>query len=117
MAIIQTFGQIVLLVIIAAISNLAAGFFHSPLPGSILGLLMVFGLLKLGWLRLERIERGADFLLTHMLLFFIPSAVAVIQYREQLAAAGIYLLAIIVVSTVLVMMFTGLIAELLARRG
>lgn len=45
------------------------------------------------------------------MLFLIPSAVGVIQYKTMLSENGLSLIAVIVISSVVVMVFTGLFAQ------
>lgn len=56
------------------------------------------------------------FLLKELILFFIPSAVAVIRYRDTLTQYGIDLILIIMISTLCVTLVTGLLTELLLKR-
>lgn len=60
-----------------------------------------------GWCRL---------LLKELILFFIPSAVAVIRYKDTLSQYGIDLILIIMISTLCVTLVTGLLTELLLKR-
>ena len=75
---------------------------------------LLFGLLQLGVLRLEWIESGANLLLAELLLFFIPSAVGVVQYRSLLFSHGIAILIVVVAGSVVIMAGSGLLATQLA---
>lgn len=107
-------AQIALLSGLAVVSNLIVVAIALPLPGSIVGIMLLFGLLQLNILRLEWIELGANLLLTELLLFFIPSAVGIVQYRSLLLTQGIPILIVIVASTVVIMAGSGLLAKKLA---
>ena len=48
------------------------------IPGSVVGMLLLFGALSAGWLRPWRMKRAAGFLLDNMMLFFIPVGVGLI---------------------------------------
>ncbi|ACG71333.1 LrgA family protein [Anaeromyxobacter sp. K] len=95
---------------------LAARALRLPLPGGVVGMLLLLAALRLGVVRAEWLERGAAWLFRHMLLFFIPAAVGAIQYPELLGSEGARALAVVAVSTVLVMAVTGATVEWLARR-
>lgn len=88
---------------------------HLKIPGSIVGIILVFLLLQSGIFRVQWFEAGANWLLSEMLLFFIPSAVGIIQYPDLLKADGVKLLSIILASTITVMGCTGYLAERLIR--
>lgn len=111
-----TIGQIGLLIMFAYLGRLVSERLHLPVPGSIVGILIVFAALHFGWVRLEWIEKGADFLLSKLLLFFVPPAVGILEYKEMFSVSGSRYLLIIVISTFFVMSSTGLVAEFLGRR-
>jgi len=109
--------QVVILWFIAQAGTIVAAFFHSPIPGSILGFAVLFLLLQTRLLPLRWLERGANFLLAELLLFFVPSAVGVVQYPQFVRAHGWQVYAIIFISTITVMIVTGLLAERWQRSG
>ncbi|WP_245628979.1 CidA/LrgA family protein [Alicyclobacillus shizuokensis] len=96
---------------IDGVSNLLVASVHIPLPGSMVGCLLLFLLLSLHVVRLAWFEQGANWLLAQLLLFFVPSAVGVIQYRHLVWVDGWRLLAVMAVGTLFVMGLSGLIAE------
>jgi holin-like protein len=103
--------QVGLLTLIAMAGNAAVARLHWHIPGSMLGMLLLFVLLRTKLIRLDWVEAGANWLLADLLLFFIPAAVGIIQYRQAMAADGSRVLLVIAVSTVAVMICTGLLAE------
>lgn len=111
-----TLLQVLGLTCIAIGGNALSSAIHSPIPGSIFGFAFVFLLLKTGILPLSWVLQGANLLLGELLLFFIPSAVGVVQYPALVRLHGLTLYAVIVLSTTLVMTVTGLISEQLLRR-
>ena len=106
--------QIAILCALAILSNFLVVQFSLPLPGSVVGIVLLFGLLQLGILRLEWIESGANLLLAELLLFFIPSAVGVVQYRSLLLSHGLAILTVVVAGSVVIMAGSGLLATQLA---
>ncbi|WP_433941694.1 CidA/LrgA family protein [Paenibacillus lautus] len=86
------------------------------IPGSILGIVVVFILLETKILRLEWIELGANWLLAELLLFFIPAAVGIMKYFPMLEAEGLQILAVVLFSTVIVMVSSGLTAGFISSR-
>ena len=48
------------------------------IPGSVVGMLLLFAALSFGWIRPWRMKRAAGFLLDNMMLFFIPVGVGLI---------------------------------------
>jgi len=88
---------------------------HLKVSGSIVGMILLFILLKSGILKLHWFEGGADWLHSHLVLFFVPSAVGISQYEALMKSDGIFLLLTIVISTLAVMVITGWSGQLLNR--
>ncbi|GAB3629452.1 Holin-like protein CidA [Pandoraea terrae] len=107
--------QVALLTGIYLAADAASRHFNLPLPGGVLGLLAVIGLLMTGVLKADRIKRGADWFLAEMLLFFVPMVAAVMQYTDLLRHEGLQLLAVIGTGTALVMVSTALAVDLALR--
>ncbi len=82
-----------------------------PLSGGILGLGLVLLLLLTKKLKLESIKGGAQLLLKEMLLFFIPAVLAVLEHREFLGLLGLKILAVIILSTITVILVTALVVD------
>lgn len=104
-------AQVALLVGFWAAGSGLAQLAAAPLPGSLIGMLALLGLLGSGTLELRLVERGAGWLLAQMLLFFVPAVVALLAHRELLGLTGVKVLLVIVGSTVMVMLATALTVE------
>ncbi|GAA0136439.1 CidA/LrgA family holin-like protein [Paenibacillus sp. YSY-4.3] len=109
--------QIILLFFISMAMNGLAELLHLPIPGSILGIIVIFALLKSNIIKLSWIERGANLLLAELLLFFIPSAVGIMKYIPLLESDGVRILVVVISSTFIVMLSSGLIASRITKRG
>jgi holin-like protein len=82
-----------------------------PIPAAMVGLLLLFLSLVLGIVKLEWVEQGGNWLLAELLLFFIPSAVGIVNYDEMLSWQGLKSVLLIGVSTFIVISSTAFIAE------
>ena len=89
--------------------------FHLFIPGSVIGLLLLFLCLMLKIIRLEWIEAGATFMVKHIIIFFIPSTVGLMVYGSLLVGKGLFLIVITIISTILVMITSGFVSEKLIR--
>ena len=107
--------QIILLCGISVLGNMVSQVFHLNIPGNILGLGFLFLLMEGKILSLNWIEEGADFLIAQMLLFFIPSAIGVIQFQKLLLNQLAGLSAVIVGSTLIVVIVVGILTEIIIR--
>jgi len=115
MKIVSILIQILGLCAISYIGNVLASFLNIGIPGSILGILLLFVVIEQKWLPLEKIELGANFLIAELLLFFIPSAIGVIQFQDVLKHDWAQLLFAIGASICLVVVFVGIVTELIVR--
>lgn len=110
---------------IAAQSTLLAGVWfaadafaraaHLPVPGGVVGLVLLLALLFCGGVTPRWVKAGADWLLSDMLLFFIPAAVAAVQYGGLFRADGWRLALVVVGGTLMVMVAVAFAVEQAAR--
>lgn len=82
-----------------------------PIPAAMVGLLLLFLSLLLGIVKLEWVEQGGNWLLAELLLFFVPSAVGIVNYEEMLSWQGFFSVLLIGLSTFIVIGSTAFIAE------
>ena len=109
-------AQIAALILVWYLATRAVGALGIPLSGGVLGLGLVLLLLASGAVALATVERGADWLLTAMSLFFVPAALGVLDHPELRGLALVEVLVVLVVSTAAVMLVTGLVVEVAVRR-
>jgi holin-like protein len=87
-----------------------------PIPGSMFGLFLLFLALCCKVIKLEWVEQGAKWLMAELLLFFIPSAVGIVNYQQIISLQGVEIVLLIACSTVIVMGMTALTAEKISVR-
>ncbi|OCS93705.1 CidA/LrgA family protein [Caryophanon latum] len=86
------------------------------LPGSIMGLILLWLCLFFNIIKVEWIEAGAGFLLMYLTLFFIPTTIGVIDYPELLSGAGLYLMLAVVISTLFAIAVAGVSTKYLEKK-
>lgn len=82
-----------------------------PVPASVYGLVTMVILLLTGIVKLEMIQETADYLISVMVIFFIPSSVGLMESFDVLKGSVIQIVAICLISTVVVTAVTGLVAQ------
>lgn len=87
-----------------------------PIPGTVLGMLILLALLIAGVVRLELVEDIAHTLLPLMMLFLIPPSLAFSNAVGLLAGWWWILLLIAVVSAVAILVVTGRTIQWLMKR-
>jgi holin-like protein len=85
-----------------------------PVPGPILGLVLLFVGLTLHGRPDPRLEESADGLLAHLSLLFVPAGVGVVQYLPLLASEWLAASASVIGSTVVAIATIGLVMRALS---
>ena len=88
-----------------------------PIPASIYGLVIMFAALCTGILKLEHVEKTADFLVNIMPLMFIPAGVGLMKEWGALSEIWLPFAVTIVVTTVVVMAVTGRVTQWVMRKS
>ncbi|WP_188631941.1 CidA/LrgA family protein [Lentibacillus kapialis] len=88
-----------------------------PIPGSIVGLLLLFASLLLKICPIQWVEKGSVFLLKYLPLLFVPATAGVMKYFDLFGGYTVWLFVVTIISTLLVMIFAGHTSRLLARYG
>lgn len=88
---------------------------HLPLPANVVGLGILLLLIMLRIVPVKWIRSAGNWLLAEMLLFFIPAVVAVVNYGPLLRSDGWKIVAVIAISTLLVLAATGIVVERVFR--
>lgn len=87
-----------------------------PIPGNILGMILLFVALLTGIIKLHQIEEISKFLLDHLSVLFVPAGVGLLAVTGMLKGSWYLLLLISVVTTILVMSTTAIVVRALRRR-
>lgn len=85
-----------------ALGELVGWLIQGFIPGSVIGMILLFSALCLKLVKPERIKPVACFLCDNMALFFVPAGVGIINAMDILSAYWQAVLMACVVSTVLV---------------
>lgn len=109
--------QFLIVLIICFIGEVLNKVVHIPLPGSIIGMILLFIFLFTGVIRLEMIDEISKFLIDHLAFFFIPSGVGLLAYMGIISENFIPIIAICLITTILVMVVTGVTIQLIKGRG
>jgi holin-like protein len=83
-----------------------------PIPASMVGLILLLIALSLKIVKLEWVEKGGNWLLAELILFFIPSAVGIVNYDEIISWQGVKTVLLIGLSTFIVIGVTAYTADM-----
>lgn len=108
--------QIMLLFFISLVGSWIQQFFDLSIPGSVIGLILLFTLLYFNIIPEKWIAHGARFMTKHLILFFIPATVGIMNYYQLFSGKGLIVIVITMVSTLMVLVLAGFTSEKLAER-
>ncbi len=89
--------------------------FHIPLPGSVLGMIILFTLLSTGIIKEQWLTAAVNPLLKHLSFFFIPIAVELMNWGDLFVKKGVLLFLPLVISTLVALLVTGGIVQFLSK--
>ena len=90
----KLYVQLMIIFMISLVGEGISSVFHLPVPGSIIGLVLLFLALQFKLLRLRHISMVGNFLLANMTILFLPPAVGIMDKFQVIAP---YLLPIILI--------------------
>ena len=90
---------------------------HIPVPGSVLGMILLTLALMSGMVKLEHVEEVGTFLIKNMSVMFIPPGVGVILYWSLVKKEFLPISIALVLSFALTMVLTAKAVELIRRKS
>ena len=99
--------QVLGLVALNIAGEYLASWMHLPLPGNLVGMLILLALLSTRVVRVEWFAASAAIFTRHLAFFFVPIAVGLMAYGTLLRTEGAAILATLIASAVVGIMVTG----------
>ena len=75
----KLYVQFMIILVFSFLGEAISSIFHLPVPGSIIGLALLFLALEFKIIRLRHITLVGDFLLANMTILFLPAAVGIME--------------------------------------
>lgn len=89
--------------------------FNLPIPGTVLGLIILFLGLYSGIIKVEMIEDMCEILISHMSFLFIPAGVGLITSFNLLSDNIVAFFLVILISTIIVWLITAYVVKFLRK--
>jgi holin-like protein len=115
-AVIALASQVAVLLVINKAGYAVAGALHLPLPGNVIGMLLLLALLGTGLVPLKWIEGSAALLIRHLAFFFIPITVGLMGAADLFVDNGPAILLTLIVSAGVGICLAGLSSQRLTAR-
>lgn len=108
-------GSITVLLLCQLAGEVVVRLLHLPMPGPVVGMLLLFiGLVVKGGIP-EPLARTADGLLSHLSLLFVPAGVGVVVYLGLIREEWLPISAALLLGTLVTIAVTGAVMALFTR--
>src|SRR5699024_9167944 len=108
---IQIIIQILFLFVLFWIVEWIRYIFHLMIPVSEIELVLLFILIISCIITEKCIGLEDNVMMTHLVLFFVPATVGIMDYIDLFKGKGVFLIVITIVSTILVMAVSGFVSQ------
>lgn len=109
-------GALTCLLMFQAIGEIAVKWLHLPLPGPVLGMLLLFFALVIRGGIPPALHSTGQALLQHLMLLFVPAVAGVMLHFQRVAQEWLPILAACVGGSVITLLVTALTLQKLLRR-
>lgn len=113
----KLFREALIIFGIYLLGELLSSVLHLPIPGNILGMLILFILLCTKTVKVDNISNVTSFLLDHLAFFFIPAGVGLMTSIGIIKSTWWQILIVCIVTTIIVMGVTGIIVQTILRKA
>lgn len=110
-------AQVLALVALNEAGHALAQFAGLPLPGNLIGMLLLLALLGCRIIRLDWIDSAAAVLLSHLAFFFVPIAVGLVAFADVAQRDGLAWLVTLVVAAAIGIVSAGVTTQAFAARA
>ncbi len=107
MTILKGIIQIGFLYIFYFLGNGLQKLLHLPLPGSIIGMLLLLGALSFKLIKPDWIQHGAKYLHATLPLLLVPATIGVMNYPDLFTGKGFFIFLIVIASTAITIVVAG----------
>ena len=112
----KLFRESLIILGIYLIGELLSKSLQLPIPGNILGMVILFILLCTKIVKVDNIATVTNFLLDHLAFFFIPAGVGLMASIGIIKSTWWQLLVVCISTTIIIIGVTGIIVQAISRR-
>ena len=110
------FRESILLLSIYFVSEIISKTLNLPVPGSIIGMILLFVLLTSNIIKVEKVENLANFFLDHLAFFFIPASVGLMTSFASLRSSIFKIILLCILTTIIVISITAITVQFICNR-
>lgn len=109
------FHQVIVIALVLFVSKIIESFMPIPMPGSVIGLVLLFVLLCTGAVKLGKVEKVGTTLTNNIGLLFVPAGISVVNSLGVISQAPFLIIGLIIVSTILLLICTGYVTQIIMK--
>ncbi|RRN71660.1 CidA/LrgA family protein [Peribacillus simplex] len=109
--------QLIMLLIICKLGYYLASLLHLPIPGNVIGMILLFSLLQMKVIKVEWIDLTSGFLVKHLAFFFIPISISLMTMGWLFIEFGLPLALTLGVSLIFGFIVSAWTVQKLSNRG
>lgn len=113
----KLFREAIIILGIYLLGEFISSILSLPIPGNILGMIILLVLLCTKIIKLEQIETISNFLLDHLAFFFIPAGVGLMSSVGIIKDTWLKLIIVCVSTTIITIAITGLIVQFITKKS
>ncbi len=111
----KIFREAIIIIGIYLLGELISKAFSLPLPGNIIGMIILLILLCTNVIKIEKVETVSTFFLDHLAFFFIPAGVGLISSFDLIKNSLVYIFLLCLITTAIVIVATGSVVQYLIK--
>lgn len=112
----KLFREALIILGIYLLGELLASSLNLPIPGNILGMIILFILLCTNIVKVDNINTITNFLLDHLAFFFIPAGVGLMSSIGIIKSTWLQLLIVCLSTTTIIIASTGIIVQAMSKK-
>lgn len=112
----KLFREALIILGIYLLGELLSVSLHLPIPGNILGMVILFVLLYAKVVKVDNILNVTNFLLDHLSFFFIPAGVGLMASIGIIKSTWWQLLVVCILTTVIIIGVTGIVVQTISKK-
>lgn len=113
----KIFRESIIILCIYLLGEIISKGLNLPVPGNIIGMIILLILLCTNVIKIEKLESISSFFLDHLAFFFIPAGVGLLTSFDIIKSSLIQILLICIITTIIVIAVTGLVVQFLVKRS
>lgn len=113
----KLFREALIILGIYLLGELLSASLNLPIPGNILGMIILFILLYTNIVKVDNIANITNFLLDHLAFFFIPAGVGLMTSIGIIKSTWLQLLVVCLSTTIIIIASTGIIVQHISKRS